>query len=175
LVVAVANTSSADDPASHAAMGHGMADVPTGTAEADPTTKEQVLEQIERSGLYVLDVENIDVHIHVQFVVQVNGVNQVIPQTGVDFDTLTAAPIHTHDTSGILHIENDTSNPEVPTVADFLEVWVGTSSEAGLCNAFLGKNSCSVTTTRNGQFFALDDPLQDVDTVILYINDNTLV
>lgn len=175
LVVAVANTSSADDPTSHAAMGHGMADVPTGTEEIDPTTKEQVLEQIERSGLYVLDVENIDVHIHVQFVVQVNGVNQVIPQTGVDFDTLTAAPIHTHDTSGILHIENDTSNPEVPTVADFLEVWVGTSSEAGLCNAFLGKNSCSVTATRNGHFFALDDPLQDVDTVILYINDNTLV
>lgn len=156
-------------------MGHGMADVPTGTEEIDPTTKEQVLEQIERSGLYVLDVENIDVHIHVQFVVQVNGVNQVIPQTGVDFDTLTAAPIHTHDTSGILHIENDTSNPEVPTVADFLEVWVGTSSEAGLCNAFLDKTSCSVTATRNGQFFALDDPLQDVDTVILYINDNTLV
>ena len=54
-------------------MGHGMADVPTGTEEIDPTTKEQVLEQIERSGLYVLDVENIDVHIHVQFVVQVNG------------------------------------------------------------------------------------------------------
>ena len=175
MMVAVANTGSADDPTSHAAMGHGMADAPTGTEEIDPTTKEQVLEQIERSGLYVLDVENIDVHIHVQLVVQVNGVNQVIPQTGVDFDTLTAAPIHTHDTSGILHIENDTSNPEVPTVADFLEVWVGTSSEADLCNAFLDKTSCSVTANRNGQFFALDDPLRDVDTVILYINDNALV
>jgi len=170
LVIAVANTGSADEP-----IAHTMADVPTGTEEIDPTTKEEVLDQIERSELYVLDVENIDVHIHVQFVVQVNGVNQVIPQTGVDFDTLTAAPIHTHDTSGILHIENDTSNPEVPTVADFLEVWVGTSSEAGLCNAFLGKTSCSVTAIRNGQFFALDDPLRDVDTVILYINDDALV
>lgn len=175
LVVAVANTGSADDPTSYAAMGHGMSDAPGKSEEIDPTTKEQVLEQIERSGLYVLDVDNIDVHIHVQFVVQVNGVNQVIPQTGVDFDTLTAAPIHTHDTSGILHIENDTSNPEVPTVADFLEVWVGTSTESGLCNAFLDKTSCTVTVARNGQFFALDEPLRDVDTVTLYINDNALV
>ena len=175
LVIAVANTSSVRDPTTHSSMKHGMDAMPTGTEEIDPTTKEQVLEQIERAGLYVLDVENIDVHIHVQFVVQVNGVEQVIPQTGVDFDTLTAAPIHTHDTSGILHIENDTSNPGVPTVADFLEVWVGTSTEAGLCNAFLDKSSCSVTANRNGQFFALDDPLRDVDAVILYINDNALV
>lgn len=175
LVIAVANTGSADEPIAHTAMGHGMDDMSATAEEIDPTTKEQVLEQIERSGLYVLDVENIDVHIHVQFVVQVNGVNQVIPQTGVDFDSLTAAPIHTHDTSGILHIENDSSNPEVPTVADFLEVWVGTSTEAGLCNAFLGKSSCSVTANRNGQFFALDEQLRDVDTVILYVNDNALV
>jgi len=164
-------------------MGHDMPDmgmdVPPGTdvvaQTIDPTTKEQVLDQIDRAGLYVLDVENIDVHIHVQFYVQVNGVTQVIPQTGVDFDTLTAAPIHTHDLTGILHIENDTSNPEVPTIADFLEVWVGTSTERGLCSVFLNKTSCYVAAYRNGQFFALDDPLRDVDTVILYINDDALV
>jgi len=175
LVVAVANNGSADDSMSHAAMGHGMPDMSANSEEIDPTTKEQVLEQIERAGLYVLDVDNIDVHIHVQFYVQVNGVDQVIPQTGVDFDTLTAAPIHTHDLTGILHIENDTKNPDVPTVADFLEVWVGTSTERGLCSAFLGKDSCYVAAYRNGQVFALDDPLRDVDTVVLYVNDNALI
>jgi hypothetical protein len=175
LVVALASGDSSSKSTSHAAMGHGMPDMTAATEEIDPTTKEQVLEQIERSGLYVLDVDNIDVHIHVQLHVRVNGTAQVIPQTGVDFDTLTAAPIHTHDLTGILHIENDTANPEVPTVADFLEVWVGTSSEDGLCSVFLGKNSCYVATYRNGQFFALDDPLRDADTVVLHINDNALV
>ena len=164
---------------SHAAMNHGTPDTSTtiaGAAEAiDPTTKDQVLEQIERAGLYVLDVDNIDVHIHVQFYVQVNGVTQVIPQTGVDFDTLTAAPIHTHDLTGILHIENDTTNPEVPTIADFLEVWVGTSTEQGLCSVFLGKTSCYVAAYRNGEIFSLVDSLRDVDTVVLYINDDALV
>ena len=175
LVIAVATSQPESAASPHSSMNHGMADAPTGTEEIDPTTKEQVLDQIDRAGLYILDVENIDVHIHVQFYVQVNGVTQVIPQTGVDFDTLTAAPIHTHDLTGILHIENDTSNPEVPTIADFLEVWVGTSTERGLCSVFLNKTSCYVAAYRNGQFFALDDPLRDVDTVILYINDDALV
>ncbi|MBU3689203.1 MAG: hypothetical protein B7C54_02460 [Acidimicrobiales bacterium mtb01] len=187
LAIATVTTGSSSDSDPHAAMGHGMPVMPDATTDAttesdeasaeaiDPTTKDQVLEQIERAGLYVLDVDNIDVHIHVQFYVQVNGVTQVIPQTGVDFDTLTAAPIHTHDLTGILHIENDTNNPEVPTIADFLEVWTGTSTERGLCSFFLGKASCYVAAYRNGQFFALDDPLRDVDTVVLYVNDNALV
>lgn len=175
LVVAVANTGSADDPTSHAGMNHGMPDSSAPAEEIDPTTKEQVLEQIERASLYVLDVDNIDVHIHVQLQVLVNGVAQVVPQTGVDFDTLTAAPIHTHDLTGILHIENDNMNPGVPTVADFLEVWLGTSTERGLCSVFLDQESCYVAAYRNGQVFSLDDPVRDVDTVVLYVNDNALV
>ena len=175
LAIAVASSQPESDESSLSPMNHGMAPAPVDDAPIDPTTKEEVLEQIERSGLYVLDVENMVVHIHVQFYVQVNGVTQVIPQTGVDFDSLTAAPIHTHDTSGILHIENDTSHPAVPTVADFLEVWVGTSTDAGLCREFLDTNSCSVMASRNGQPFTLSEPLRNVDTVVLYVNDDGLL
>ncbi len=44
------------------------------------------------------------------------------------------APLHTHDTSGIIHVESNTVRPY--TLGEFLNIWGGpdTNGKAGLAN-----------------------------------------
>lgn len=134
----------------------------------DDTTREDVLEAIERSELYVLDVERIATHIHVQLEILVDGIPVVIDQTGVDMDTLTAAPIHTHDETGVLHIETDEVHPEAPTVADFLRLWQRDEGGNAACG-WIVEGPCDLDATRNGARFELDDAVEDGDTVQIVI------
>jgi hypothetical protein len=134
----------------------------------DDTTRDDVLEAIERSELYVLDVENIATHIHVQLKIIVDRVPIVIDQTGVDMDTATAAPIHTHDETGILHIETDATHPELPTVADFLRLWRRDEDGDAACG-WIVEGPCDLDATRNGERFELDETVEDGDTIQIMI------
>lgn len=68
-------------------------------------------------------------HVHSYLTVYINGVRQTIPAE-VGFGGGLVAPVHTHDTTGKLHIEPDESTyqlpnaPRFPTVGDFFnDVW----------------------------------------------------
>lgn len=134
----------------------------------DETTYQEVLDGIERAGLYVLDVERIETHIHVQLEIVVDGEAVVIAQTGVDMDTLTAAPIHTHDETGVLHIETDETHPESPTVEDFLRLWQRDTDGDAACG-WIVDGPCELEAARNGERFELDDTVEDGDTVRIVI------
>jgi len=134
----------------------------------DATTRAEVLDAIERSELYVLDVERIATHIHVQLEIFVDGAPIVIAQTGVDMDTLTAAPIHTHDETGVLHIETDEAHPQAPTIADFLRLWRRDVNGNAACG-WIVEGPCELKATRNGERFTLDAAVEDGDTVQIVI------
>jgi hypothetical protein len=134
----------------------------------DATTRTEVLDAIERSELYVLDVERIATHIHVQLEIFVDGAPIVIAQTGVDMDTLTAAPIHTHDETGVLHIETDEAHPQAPTIADFLRLWRRDGDGNAACG-WIVEGPCDLKATRNGERFTLDAAVEDGDMVRIVI------
>jgi hypothetical protein len=136
----------------------------------DPTTREEVLESIDVSGLYLLDVESIAWHVHARLVVVVDGVEVVVPQVGVDLDTMTAAPVHTHGPDGILHVEADEAHVDREiTVADFLSVW-GMGREApALCRSFTGTPECTVSVSVDGDEAGLDHALGDRQVVVLNV------
>lgn len=134
----------------------------------DTTTYQEVLDGIERAELYVLDVERIETHIHVQLEITVDVEPVVIVQTGVDMDTLTAAPIHTHDETGVLHIETDEAHLKSPTVADFLRLWQRDPEGDATCG-WIVDGPCELEATRNGERFKLDDTVEDGNTVRIVI------
>lgn len=132
--------------------------------EIDPSSKDEVLAGISDAELYVLDVENIETHIHVQLNILVDGESVVIPQVGVDMDTYTAAPIHTHSEDGILHVETDTLHPKAPTLLDFLELWLGRDSAEHPCYNLV-EEPCRAVVLRGGRNFDPEGELQDGDFV----------
>ena len=147
---------------------YGWSGEVSGEEILDATTRQEVLDAIERAELYVLDVERIATHIHVQLEIDVDGEPVVIAQTGVDMDTLTAAPIHTHDETGVLHIETDEAHPESPTVEDFLRLWQRDTEGDAACG-WIVDGSCELEAARNGERFDLDDTVEDGDTVRIVI------
>lgn len=144
----------------------------------DPSTRADVLAKIEAAESYVLDVEKIETHIHAHLRVIVDGKEATVPQIGVDMDTLTAAPIHTHDESGILHIETDTNHPKAPTLHDFLRIWKGGEAGAGNCYRLV-EEPCQMRIERESGELAEQEtvetveavePIEDGSTIVVYVN-----
>ena len=77
-------------------------------------------QRLEALGLPGLSEEIF--HIHVLLHVYVNGKAVTVPANiGLDQSTATFSPLHTHDTSGIVHIESDRPFPF--TIGQFFAVW----------------------------------------------------
>lgn len=75
-----------------------------------------------------------EIHWHALLEIEINGEKQFIPanvgiDNGIVIDTelsgANAAPIHTHDNDGVLHIENicPDKKPETTTLGYFFKVW----------------------------------------------------
>src|SRR5205823_5454712 len=61
---------------------------------------------IVASGLPALPNERLEFHVHAHLDVFVNGVRTPVPaQIGIDTVTRVISPLHTHDQTGIVHIE----------------------------------------------------------------------
>lgn len=138
------------------------------TFEIDPSNEAEVLDGISEAELYVLDVDNIETHIHVQLDISIDGEKIVIPQVGVDMDTYTAAPIHTHSEDGILHVETDIFHPKAPTLLDFIKLWLGRDSTTHPCYT-LTEEPCQTIILRAGETFNPEDELQDGDVVEILV------
>ena len=138
------------------------------TAQIDSPTREDVLAGIKDSELYVLDTANIVKHIHAHLTIVVQGKPVTIPTIGVDMDTMTAAPIHTHDTSGTLHIETDSTHSYTPNALDFIRLW--NKGEDDLCLIFTGGEKCKVIVSINEQDASMGDALQDDDRMLVRIS-----
>jgi hypothetical protein len=63
---------------------------------------------IRRAGLPALPQEMLQYHIHSHLDVFVNGASQTVPpDLGIDRAAGVLSPLHTHDDTGIIHVEND--------------------------------------------------------------------
>lgn len=138
------------------------------SAQIDLPTREDVLIGIKNSELYVLDTDNIVTHIHANLTIIVQGKPITIPVIGADMDTMTAAPIHTHDTSGTLHIETDSTNSYIPNAFDFIRLW--NKGEDDLCLIFARDEKCKVITRVNKRDATVSDTLQDGDNMVIRIS-----
>src|SRR5205807_10399996 len=63
---------------------------------------------IARAGLPALPQERLEYHVHSHIDVQVDGVAESVhADLGIDRQARVLSPLHTHDDSGIIHVEND--------------------------------------------------------------------
>ena len=138
------------------------------SAQIDLPTREDVLKGVQDSGLYVLNTDDIVTHIHASLTIIVQGKTITIPAIGADMDTMTAAPIHTHDTSGTLHIETDSTNSYAPNALDFIRLW--NEGEDDLCLIFAHDAKCKVTTHINKRDATLSEVLRDGDIIVIRIS-----
>lgn len=73
-------------------------------------------------GLPPLPAEGTALHIHQHIDVYVNRHHVTVPaDIGINFDAQYISPIHTHDTSGVIHIESPTV--QTYTLDQFFGVW----------------------------------------------------
>jgi hypothetical protein len=75
-----------------------------------------------KAGLSMLNREMLDVHYHAHLDVVVRGVRVTVPPSvGIDVRRSLISPLHTHDASGIVHIE---SAEDIPfTLGQFFTEW----------------------------------------------------
>jgi hypothetical protein len=88
-------------PATPLATANGRTDQPPWSLPADTAA------QVRAAGLPMLTTEGTVEHIHAHLDVIVNGQTVVVPaDLGIDPSTGQPSPLHTHDTTGVLHIES---------------------------------------------------------------------
>jgi len=94
-------------PTSPATTAQGRTDQPPWTLPTDTAA------QVKAAKLPMLGVEGTVEHIHAHVDVIVNGQPVVVPaEIGIDEASGQLSPLHTHDTSGVIHVES-------PVKADF--------------------------------------------------------
>lgn len=88
---------------------------------------------VTAAGLPMLNDEGTVIHIHAHLDVLVNGKKVTVPQ-GIGIDTArgTISPLHTHDTSGVIHVESATQRTY--TLGEFLAEWKVKTSATGIQN-----------------------------------------
>ena len=82
----------------------------------------QLAARLAALGLPALAAEGTTLHIHAHLDVFVDGRRVVVPAgIGIDRDGTFVSPLHTHDASGIIHVESPTIRTF--TLGEFLGVW----------------------------------------------------
>jgi hypothetical protein len=94
----------------------------TARGQAAPT--EQVFNSAYQpvDGVYCDQLEQLSYHIHVHLTIWINGNQVQVPQgVGIASDGSCFYWLHTHDSTGVVHIEAPT--PAALTLGDFLNIW----------------------------------------------------
>jgi hypothetical protein len=102
-----------------------------------PAEQARLAARLDALGLPRLQMEGNVVHIHQHLDVYANGRHLTVPaQIGIDSQQRYLDPIHTHDASGIIHIESP-SNTNY-TLGQFFAVWglrLNSHCIGGLCTS----------------------------------------
>ncbi len=78
--------------------------------------------RLAKDGLPALTSEGTTLHIHQHLDLYVNGQHLAIPaDIGIDQASGILSPIHTHDTTGVIHVESPTEGPF--RLGQFFDVW----------------------------------------------------
>jgi hypothetical protein len=83
---------------------------------------DDVAAAVRTAGLPMLDSEGSVEHIHAHLDAIVNGQKMTVPaDVGIDQANGSISPLHTHDTTGVIHIESPTKVPF--SLGQFLTEW----------------------------------------------------
>ncbi|WP_147305299.1 hypothetical protein [Subtercola boreus] len=93
------------------------------------------------AGLRMLKIEGTALHLHAHLTVTVDGQAETVPaEIGIDNPSGTVSPVHTHDTTGIIHVES-------PVQADFTLGQFFTEWNVALDAAIIGAYPSTPTDT----------------------------
>jgi len=140
-----------------------------GSGTATPPSAELV-RNTTLAKVPLLTAEGVATHIHTSLVVMVNGKEKEVPAgIGIDETSGHIAALHTHDTSGLIHLESAKANDDY-SLEQFLTVWGMPKDDAGRCAFFGATSPCTITvTSKDSGKVPLDVPLKDYDTLTLTV------
>ncbi len=96
--------------------------VPMSTAAAPWPAPANAVSHITAAGLPALGGEQLAYHVHAHLDLVIEGNPQVVPAgIGIDLQRQLISPLHTHDTSGIIHIE--AAHPATFTLGQLFIEW----------------------------------------------------
>ncbi len=151
-------------PSSAPTTATGADSPPPWKAPADPAAR------AKDAGLAMLSAEGTVEHIHSHLTVSVDGTGVTVPALlGIDEANASISPLHTHDQSGIVHVES-------PVKTTFTLAQVFTEWDVALAPGRIGPYSPAsgdtVTTFVDGKQFAGDPAAitladhEDIDIVV---------
>jgi len=123
-IVTLKKTPSSKDPAMYATAGQTVAantlpGIQTGAARWPPELS-HLRARLQAIGFPALGEEGTVLHIHQHLDLDIDGAKVTVPANiGIGSDFLSA--IHTHDTSGVIHVESPTRRAF--TLGEFFDVW----------------------------------------------------
>ena len=145
----------------------------SGNAGTATAASKALAASTQAANVPLLDQEAFETHIHTQLHVTVNGTSMTVPAfIGIDQDLNRIAALHTHDDTGLIHVESPEKNAKY-TLNQFLTVWGMPADAAGQCAFFNAKPPCTVTvTSKDSGKVGLDVTLADQDTLTLTVTSS---
>ncbi len=104
-------------------------------------------------------------HIHPHIAIIINGATQTIP-ADIGLNAVCMHPIHTHDESGVIHIESPQARDF--TLGDFFAVWGKTFNQNQVLD-YKADGTHSITETVNG------NPAQAFENTVLHDGDQIVI
>ncbi len=161
------SNSTADAAAQHnsaPATASGTVSAPPWNAPADPGARAKA------AGLTMLSSEGTVQHIHSHLTVTVEGKPIAVPALlGIDEQNASISPLHTHDQSGIVHIESPVK--ATFTLGQVFTEW-DVALAAGKIGSYSGASGDTMTTFVDGKAVAGDPAAitlanhEDIDIVV---------
>jgi hypothetical protein len=131
------------------------AELPVLTTDPPWPAPANAAERAAAAGLTALGTELLDYHVHAHLDVIVDGQAVLVPEgIGIDVGRQLISPLHTHDPSGIIHIE--AAQPQRFTLGQFFVEW-GVRLDDGCVGGYCDSSQRPVRFYVNGTPF-LDDP-----------------
>lgn len=127
--------------------------------------KKNLLETSREVALSYTTDEQTQFHIHPNISIIINGINETIP-ANLGISSLGMTSIHTHDSSGVIHIESPVKKDFV--LADFFAVWKKEFSKNQLLNQKI-KNPSNITVTVNDKLVNTyeNTVMNDLDKIVI--------
>ena len=132
-------------------------------------------ERLTAIGLPALSEEGSALHIHQHMDIYINGVKYpVSPGIGINEAEHFIAPIHTHDDTGVIHVESPTVQNF--TLGQFFDIW-GVNFTSTCISGFCNEGDYTLKVYINGKLFPSDVDARNIDLeahqeiAIIYGND----
>lgn len=110
---------------------------------------EHLFARLEAVHLPALSAEGNALHIHQHLDLIVNGNQVSVPaDIGINYDARFIAPIHTHDETGVIHVESDVVRDY--TLGEFFDIW-GVRFTKACIGGYCTKGNATLKVFSNGK------------------------